>query len=76
MLWVSDQQDPFVPLPKSKLMLKVVEDREKIDTFLDKILTMHTLENKKQQSPYLCTGAAIIAAKHLIEDDGKSTFKF
>lgn len=70
-LWVSDQQDPFVPLPKNKLLLKVVEDREKIDAFLDKILTMHTFENKKQQSPYLCTGAAIIAAKHLIEDEGK-----
>jgi hypothetical protein len=72
LLWVGDITDPFVPLPKDKLMLKVVDDRERIDVFLDKLLVMHTPENKKYQSPFLCTGAAIQAAKHLIEDDGKS----
>ncbi len=47
MLLVNDQVDPFVPLPKEKLLLKVVDDREKIDAFLDKLLTLHTMENKK-----------------------------
>jgi hypothetical protein len=56
-------------------MLKVVEDRERIDTFLDKLLVMHTPEHKKYQSPFICTGAAILAAKHLIEDEGKSVFE-
>lgn len=52
-------------------MLKLVEDREKIDIFLDKLLNMHTPENKKNQAPFLCTGAAISAAKQLIQEDGK-----
>jgi hypothetical protein len=42
-------------------------------TFLDKLLVMHTPEHKKYQSPFICTGAAIQAAKHLIEDEGKSS---
>ena len=28
-------------------MLKLVEDRERIDIFLDKLILMHNLENKK-----------------------------
>jgi Sec23/Sec24 trunk domain len=70
-LWVSDIQDPFVPLPREKLMFRLLEDRERIDIFLDKLLNLHTPENKKYQMPYLCTGAAIQAAKMLIEDNGK-----
>ena len=73
LLWVPDITDPFVPLPKAKLMLNLVADRERIDTFLDKLLVMHTPEHKKYQSPFICTGAAIQAAKHLIEDEGKSS---
>ena len=41
-LWVGDIQDPFVPLPKDKILLRLVEDREKIDVFLDKLLNIHT----------------------------------
>ena len=52
-------------------MLRLVEDREVIDAFLDKLLVLHNLENKKNLAPFLCTGAAIQAAKHLIEDEGK-----
>jgi hypothetical protein len=62
-LWVGDTADPFVPMPKEKLMLKLVDEREKIDIFLDKLLNLHTLEVKKYQAPFLCTGAAISAAK-------------
>jgi hypothetical protein len=47
LLWVGDINDPFVPLPKEKLMLKVIEDRDRIDVFLDKLLNMHTPEHKK-----------------------------
>ena len=46
-MWVGDINDPFVPYPKNKLMMKVVEDREKIDIFLDRLLTLHKVENKK-----------------------------
>ena len=58
-MYVGDLNDPFVPLPKEKLMLKLVDDREKIDIFLDKLLNLHTMEHKKYQGPFLCTGAAI-----------------
>lgn len=44
-------------------MLKLVEDRERIDIFLDKLFLLHNLENKKSQPPHICTGAAISAAK-------------
>jgi PII-like signaling protein len=33
-----------VPYPKEKLMMNVVDDREKIDIFLDKLVTMHNAE--------------------------------
>lgn len=65
-LWVGEINDPFIPYPKEKLMLKLVEDRERIDIFLDKLLVMHNQEAKKFQAPFLCTGAAISAAKQLL----------
>ena len=71
-LWVGDIQDPFVPLPKEKLMLKLVEDRERIDIFLDKLANLHTMENKKHQQGFICTGAAISAAKQLVQDEGNA----
>jgi hypothetical protein len=52
-------------------MLKLVEDRERIDIFLDKLLSMHLIETKKYQAPFLCTGAAISAAKQLVAEEGK-----
>jgi hypothetical protein len=75
-LWVGDIQDPFVPFPKERLMLRVVEDREKIDVFLDKLLTFHNVEMKKHQPATICTGAAIAAAKQLIHEEGKTLFIF
>ena len=44
-------------------MLKLIDDRERIDIFLDKLILMHNVENKKYQPPHICTGAAISAAK-------------
>jgi protein transport protein SEC24 len=43
-LWVGDINDPFVPYPKEKLMMNVVDDRMKIDIFLDKLVMMHNAE--------------------------------
>ena len=69
-MYVGDIADPFIPLPKEKLMLKLVDDREKIDIFLDKLLNFHTMEHKKFQGPFLCTGAAIQAVKELLQEEG------
>lgn len=65
-LWVGETIDPFVPYPREKLMLNLVQDRERIDIFLDKLSVMHNIETKKFQTPFLCTGAAIVAAKTLL----------
>jgi hypothetical protein len=65
-LWVGDINDPFVPFPKEKLMMKVVEEREKIDIFLDKLLTFHNVEQKKNMPATIATGAAIGAAYHML----------
>ena len=46
-LWVGEIQDPFIPYLKEKLMLRLVEDREKIDIFLGKLLNLQNLEVKK-----------------------------
>lgn len=69
-IWVGEVQDPFVPMPKEKMMLNLVKDRERIDAFLDKLVNIHQLETKKYQSHFLCTGAAISAAKQLLHDNG------
>lgn len=71
-LWVGEVSDPFIPFPKEKLLLKLVEDRERIDIFLDKLLNMHQMDNKKYQPPFLCTGAALSAAKELLHEEGKN----
>jgi Sec23/Sec24 trunk domain len=60
---VGDVQDPFIPFPREKLLLNLVKDRERIDVFLDKLVAMHQVDAKKYQPPFLCTGAAISAAK-------------
>ena len=65
-LWVGDIDSPFVPYPKEKLMLKVVEDREKIDIFLDKLVNIHSLEQKKHMPACTVTGAALGAAINMI----------
>lgn len=71
-LWVGDVTDPFVPFPKERLMLNAVQDREKIDIFLDKLVNLHNLEQKKNMPQAICTGAAISSAKQLIQEDGKN----
>ena len=40
-LIVADVDDPFTPAPRERLMLNAVQDRERIDSFLDKLLTIY-----------------------------------
>lgn len=42
LLHVGEVDDPFIPLPLSRLLLDIVKDREKIDTVIDKIFNMFT----------------------------------
>jgi len=61
-MYVTDIADPFIPFPKESLKLNVIEDRERIDNFLDKLYTMHTEDSKKNLPGANCMGAAIDAA--------------
>ncbi len=70
LLWVGDVSDPFVPFPKERLIMNVAEDREKIDMFLEKIITLHTFEQKKNLVASIVTGAAISAAIQLLQEEG------
>ena len=47
-------------------MLNVVDDRDKINIFLDKLLTLHNVEQKKSMNGSVCTGAAVSAAYQLL----------
>jgi hypothetical protein len=40
LLHVGEVDDPFIPLPVQKLMMEIVNDREKIDVVIDKIYNM------------------------------------
>ena len=71
---VGDVQEPFVPLPFSKLMLNVAEDREQLESLIDKIYNMYSAEesiHSGQSVNYCATGAAIKAAFSMLEEVGK-----
>ena len=61
--WVGDVSDPFVPYPKEGLMLNLVEDRERIDMFLDKLITMYYTEARMKGRINTCPGPAASACK-------------
>ena len=44
-------------------MLNLVEDRDKIDTFLDKLITMYYTDNRMKGKITCCPGPAISACK-------------
>ena len=46
--WVGDVEDPFAPCPASTLMLSLVEDRERIDAFIDRLVLMYHIEDRKK----------------------------
>jgi len=70
-LQLGEISEPFIPLPLSSLLLNVQEDKERIESFLDKLLVYHTLENKKNLPHGICSGAGLEAARMLLQDDSK-----
>lgn len=69
-LIVADVDDPFSPAPRERLMLNAVQDRERIDAFLDKLLTMYQTEDKISSPMQTCAGAAVSAAISVLEGTG------
>jgi len=51
-------------------MLNVVEDRERLDSFLDKLIAMYHNESRKNLPIATCQGSAMMVAKELL---GKHT---
>ena len=74
--WVADVDDPFVPYPKQGLMLNVKEDRERIDAFLDKLITLYHVDSRKNLPIQTCSGAAMYACKNLLGQDGGRVMVF
>lgn len=44
-MFVADVEDPFIPLPLSKIMMDLSQDRDKIDAIIDKITNLFTLDD-------------------------------
>ena len=72
-LQVGDLNDPFVPLPASKLLMNVTEDGERLYALLDKIYNMYTAEHYQggRQVTQICSGAVIKAGMEALCDLGK-----
>lgn len=45
LMFVADVEDPFIPLPLSKIMMDLSQDRDKIDAIIDKITNLFTLDD-------------------------------
>jgi hypothetical protein len=76
-LQIGDVEDPFAPLPASKLQLNLAQDREKIDTILDKLYNAHSSdsESKAKEASKNCAGAACKAATDILSQvKGKKIF--
>lgn len=69
-LWVGETQDPFVPFPREKLMLNVTADRERIDAFLDKLITMYHFGERKNVPNQSCLGAAMSSGVQVFNKHG------
>jgi hypothetical protein len=61
--WINDLDDPFIPLPKEALMLNVREDRDRIDTFLDKLISLYYQESRRNLPIQTCLGAVMSACE-------------
>ena len=51
-------------------MLNLINDRERIDSFLDKLIQMYHIDSRKNLPIETCTGSAMVACKQLIQDCG------
>ena len=60
---VGDLQEPFTPFPAETFLLNVQTDRERIDAFLDKLITIYHTEEKKKSPIQTCMGAAMSSCK-------------
>jgi protein transport protein SEC24 len=80
---VSDLENPFCPLPRSKLFLNVVDQKNEIEKVIEKI-TFYINEkysegsvlNTKKNIPGSVSGSAIVAGLNSLEDNGGRVILF
>jgi hypothetical protein len=75
-LWVNDLDDPFVPLPRETVMLNLTDDRDRIEMFLDKLITFYYTESRKNMPIQTCLGAAMSSCSQLLEGSGGHVLVF
>jgi len=70
---IGDINDPFVPLPFSKLMFNVAKDKDRMCGLIDKLYSYYTHEyyDRSRQAHNSAVGAALKACVNLLDDDGK-----
>ena len=71
-LQVGDIQEPYIPLPPSKLLMNVSEDGERLFALIDKIYNFYSADYYAQgrQVTSVATGAALTASKSMLEETG------
>ena len=77
-LQVGETQEPYVPMPASKLLMNVTDDSDRIYALIDKIYNMYSDEFYAQgrQVTSVATGAALKCATTLLEDQGGRVMLF
>jgi hypothetical protein len=65
-----EDKQTFIPLPPSKLMMNLSEDREKIDGLLEKLPQIHNTENNKGLQAEFALSCGILAAKEILNETG------
>ena len=51
---MGDLDDPFIPFPRESLMVNLQNDRERIDAFTDKLVTLYYTETRKYLPNQTC----------------------
>ncbi len=76
---MSDIENPFCPLPKEKLFMNVVEQRDSIEKVIEKInfyITSNTANSASKSIPGSVSGAAIAAGVSALEENGGRVMLF
>ena len=63
-------------MPFQNLSLNLKIDRDRIDAFLDKLLSMYYCDSRKKLPIQTCTGSALSACEKLLKTDGGKVLLF
>jgi protein transport protein SEC24 len=75
-LYVNDCKSPFIPYPISKLVFNLANERNIIDSILNKIQTLYDISKVKPLSGGYCGGAALNSAITALKEIGGKAMVF